>query len=582
MRNVTKRRASVCLVFVFIMAAVSSRASTFNWAGGGGLNWSDPLNWDTVPSSGTLNAVVFDTNVNTGVFGSGTLVQNIANPIIIGSIIFGSNAGTFVTGTGTFSVGTASVTVTQNSPNAQFLNHGFRGSATATNVLTLTGNGSGIVTISGPISEPFLQGVAVTKSGTSTYILTNDTAVSTTTIAGGALQTNSGAGFAALSLIQLRGGVLQSNGNTSILFSRSLGSTALLGGINWGTGGGGFSAGAGGTMTVRIGNSTATQTWAATNFVPSGQPLILSSNSATGLVDWQNGLQLGTTGTNTRTITVNDNANLTTDFARMSGTIQGSSGNTLFKDGPGLLQFTAQNTFTGPTIVNAGALSVLNTGTIAGSVQVNAGANFDVSDFNGSGGFTFSGGRTLSGKGSVTGKVKINSTGAISPGNSVGALATQDAEFGAGGVYNWELNDASGSAGTGFDQIQLTGGLSITSSAGNEFVLKIASLNGTSAGDAANFDPNQNYSWIIATTTGGVSNFDPTAFTIDRTAFTNDTSGSQGSGFSLSTDGNNLILNYDGVPEPAIAGLLAVGALTWLTRRPRRRVGCTVVPTSFR
>jgi autotransporter-associated beta strand protein len=574
MRTINFARAFCLLVGLFAFTQ-QSRATVFTWAGGGGLNWNDPLNWDTnptIPNSNTATDIIFNTTTNIGVLNSSTLTQNIGNPMIINSISFGTSAGSVVSGIGTFSLDNG-IVITQSSSSDQFLNHGFRSSVNfSSNTLTLTGTGTGIVTISGPITEGgTLAGLAVSKTGSSTFRLTGtNTNISGYTLSGGALQANNGVGLPTSSGLLLRGGVLQSDGSGSVLFNRSLNVLTF----NWGAGGGGFSAGGGGTMTIRIGNNTNSSTWASTtSFLGNNQPLILNSTSATGLVDWQNGINLGSSTAAQRTILVNDNPNLTTDFARISGVISTTTaGNSLLKSGSGRLELSALNTYTGLTQVGGGTLAVLSTGSLSGSVRVDTGAMFDVTDLNAGGGYTFAGARTISGNGSVTGKLNINTTGVISPGSSVGTIATESQDWGAGGVYNWELNDATGAAGSGFDQTAMAGSLTISSSAGSEFKIKIVSLSGAAPGNADNFDPDQNYSWIIATTTDGISpSFDATAFTIDRIAFANDTSNSLGTGFFLTADGNNLVLNYDGVPEPASATILGAALVAHLTRRPRRR-----------
>jgi fibronectin-binding autotransporter adhesin len=92
-------------------------------------------------------------------------------------------------------------------------------------------------------------------------------------------------------------------------------------------------------------------------------------------------------------LTVNQDAD--TVFA---GAIEGSG--SITKDGPGLLNLTGQNTYSGPTIVNGGTLAV------NGSITSNV---------------TIASGGTLGGTG-TTGTVTIESGGTFAPGNSIGTI----------------------------------------------------------------------------------------------------------------------------------------------------------------
>jgi hypothetical protein len=146
----------------------------------------------------------------------------------------------------------------------------------------------------------------------------------------------------------------------------------------------------------------------------------------------------------------------------------------------------------------------------------------------------------------------------------------------AGGNYNWQLVNALGTAGSGWDTLAISGNLDLTAlSSANPFNLNLWSLSSAEAttGDAQNFDSGGMFSWTIATAAGGITGFDAVDFIIHTAAtngtngFTNDLSGGT---FSLAVvDGNKLNLVYQqtsAVPEPtghlALLGLLSGGLLT--------------------
>jgi len=191
-------------------------------------------------------------------------------------------------------------------------------------------------------------------------------------IAAGVVQANNGVGLPANCPLQLTGGVLMGNGT----FSRSLGTTGGM--VKWNSSGG-FAA-AGGTLTVNIGGAGATQTWGATNFVPTASTLIFGAPRANAQTLFVNPINLGTT---IRTIQVN--AGLGGDFANLSGALTGSGG--LSKTGSGELMLSGTSTYTASTNVTSGSLVVTGTltkttvivfagaslggtGTIAGTVNM--------------------------------------------------------------------------------------------------------------------------------------------------------------------------------------------------------------------
>src|SRR2546430_14075266 len=125
---------------------------------------------------------------------------------------------------------------------------------------------------------------------------------------------------------------------------------------------------------------------------------------------------------------------------------------------------------------------------------------------------------SLAKEGGACGALNVTDGGKFSPGNSRGVATRGSTSWGAGGSYLFEINDAAGTAGTNWDLWNINGGLSITAGTTNNsrFTISIASLTGGNApGTAANFNAAQNYSWLIASTTAGITGFDTARFSID-------------------------------------------------------------------
>ncbi|MCX6965031.1 MAG: autotransporter domain-containing protein [Verrucomicrobia bacterium] len=189
------------------------------------------------------------------------------------------------------------------------------------------------------------------------------------------------------------------------------------------------------------------------------------------------------------------------------------------------------SSFNGTAAINSGIVSL--TGSMANaSTTINNGGTLTG---NGSlGAVTINSGGILTGNGTA-GVVTINSGGAINPGNSPGILTVGNSVWNGGGIYNWELASANGTAGTGWDLIASAGTLTLNATSGNPTTISLSTLGGASLAGV------KNASWQIGNFTSGISGFDASAFTFNSSNMT----GTAGGYFmSLGSGNTTLLLNY--------------------------------------
>lgn len=252
------------------------------------------------------------------------------------------------------------------------------------------------------------------------------------------------------------------------------------------------------------------------------------------------------------------------DYQLQSGTVSTSLGGAggLIKTTSGTVTLTAANTYSGGTQIRAGRLTVNNaTGSGTGTGPV----------FIGSGGL-------LTGTGTVTGFVTNAPGGSFSAGNEIGVLNLGSTIWFGGATNRWDLADAAGAAGVGWDLLNINGTLTLAATADDKALIDITSFTlGGTPGLAANFDPTQNYLWTFVQTTGGIF-FEPgfdaaTVFDLVVGNFVNPTVGGR-FGVELSADGQSLVITYNSaipIPEPSMMAMTVLGLCSLIFGHRLRR-----------
>jgi hypothetical protein len=207
---------------------------------------------------------------------------------------------------------------------------------------------------------------------------------------------------------------------------------------------------------------------------------------------------------------------------------------------------------------------------VGGTVAVASGATLTLNsdDADNTSALEVASGGTLKGSGTTTGSLSVS--GILAPGNSTGILDVGNTTFLSGGNYDWEIDNFTGVVGTNWDFLDITGSLTISATSGSQFIIDVISLltADDTAGLASNFNSASNYTFAIATASGGISGYNAAAFSINTSGFQNTFTGTWGT----SVTGNSLNITYTAataIPEPSSASMLVLGLAAALAKRRR-------------
>jgi hypothetical protein len=154
-------------------------------------------------------------------------------------------------------------------------------------------------------------------------------------------------------------------------------------------------------------------------------------------------------------------------------------------------------------------------------------------------------------------------------------LTAASSSWAAGSTYQWQIDNAAGTAGTNWDLFSVVGALdlsALSSTAQMNLVLESLSI--------ANYSTSSSYTWVIAQAgsfigTGLADGTNVTdLFNINAADFNSGVGPNGGFKVEVGTDANNLrTLNLMAVPEPSTGSLMMFGLSGLvLTRLLRRKV----------
>jgi len=313
-----------------------------------------------------------------------------------------------------------------------------------------------------------------------------------------------------------------------------------------------------GNVTISGGTISGSATGNGPNFTFVGGSTVLVNGTSTSNVTSQRGIRLTAAG-GTVNFNVGNGASLGTGNPDLVVAAPISGAGALNKTGPGIMRLSAQGTYAGGTTINAGTLQLAIPGSTGTGTVTNSG--------------------TLSGNGTVGGQLNTLNGGTVLPNdpatNGPGRL-TQTAgnsDFASGSTLAARIGgdtdiDASRS------QISTTGTLTFPNSGAGTWtvdVSKVATYTPTATPHTytlaqAGAIPSTGLNTPISLTAAGsgqqIASNGTTTLRVSGFA--------AGDSFTLSRQGNLIVLNYNPVPEPvAVLTIFGAGLAFAAWRRPR-------------
>jgi fibronectin-binding autotransporter adhesin len=499
-------------------------------------------------SGGTLNVAGL-ANINTASsIGSGSVAGSAADLVLNGGTLqyTGSTAQTT---NRLLTLGTSGGTIDSSSNTAAaILTFNSTGpiafSGSGARILTLTGSNTGTSVFAPVIGDGSGGSTSVSKTGSGAWSLTGtNTFTGPVSVTGGTLIFTGDANLGAVpsvptsGSIVLNGGLLNQavsgsvtiNSNRGIAIGNSGGTFQLFSGkiLNYGgviadapgASGGVVSKDSVGTLilsgsstysgitnliagTIQLGASNALPAATTVSFNNPTYQTVFDLNGHNQTVAGLSDTALGSPTTHYVTNSNTGTGTLTvTGTSTYNGPLQdGGAGKllALTKSTAGMLTLGGVNTYTGPTNITGGTLALNGGSIVSPSINVAAGATFDVTSASNS---TLLSSQTLTGNGSVNGNLALNGT--INPGTvgTAGTLTFNNDLSLNGGTIQLDLSGASNTSGGSVnDLLTVAGNLNInnvtpisvtftgTPAIGTEYLVLTA---GTENGSTSNLIPAQ-------------------------------------------------------------------------------------------